>query len=1432
MEPTGLITLIAAAKGAATGASLGLASGVLRAWQQVSADRVAQQKAAAVATEDPDALLPPLPMVCLDLPLPPPTESPQRTEASQLSRSERIAGLLRPWRIPSKGKPSRSASPFRGLRLSGGGRTRSRSPAQAQGGRRQRGRSAEELQRRPSGRQLADGQVTSRANCACFSWCGSRSSASSSQSSASSAARRCLPGNAQQQPERPDIKVDKLCAEILGDMEKRLDTKDFVRILRRLVAESRWLQNNPMRRMVPDERRAADVVLDELACFRDYGDYRGRGPLKIEEFDYAPGRTNLKITYTGERDGGIVFAGSHFDVIPSVASAGARERSSSTFCGGGLGAFVRGFRQQAPASQDAIGDAHGPRHGNSDPATLKVCGDRLYGRGTSACYGHIALLTQLMTRLAIERPKLSGSIVVIIFAAREGGEEGLGADAMLANGALEDVKGWPFFWLDVSDSLKPCCGSLGSVSWELKAKGLQSHSGEPHKGINSIELATEAIEYVQQRFYAKFPAKAEEPLYGFATGSTMKPTRIQAAPWRSNPSLICDEASVHGDIRVTPFYDIHEVMEDVECFVRTFNRDVLTGRGRGAWSRYAVQQADADPEVAGNEGDGAGLTRGHVKIIFGDRPSFSSSTEAGQELREHVVQRRQRRFELARDLEGIAINRRSTGRKLLADALCKVRYMGHESIPDFSVTASIPHVRRYQRAGFDVQICGFGVPAFRRPTNEDEYCMLSDMMDGFEVVLRLICLNERTLRPSAERSMQEVQSDEAAVLPTVPNERGCSTNGEADEAVPEDTPTICTLQAEPPPAGKALEIQLESMVEPVTDSKDAASVPCQPTPEQSPLVWADSVDQGPATPSFFQHVSEARGSSKAQTPEGATERPSGSDGPRLETPAELMAIPVLSVPEEDDTLPQTRLLKNQERRRKRQGHRHWRQGSEASSSPSQSGPATSVEVPRAAASDTPRAAAPRYGSRSPRASCIAEPPASSGQPVTKSPSAPTTSTSPKPDRRSHGRNDDSPGGSSGKSFPTPESAPTPEAAVSELAKEALARLAPLQGRLRSNSDGPSSAGRHRLQNPSPLSFNGGLHVGTAVESLVSPVQSQLRSPPLDCKDLQSKDTESMAALSLPEHFAEDGQDDDSSTEDRPPSAERPDATEASGFPDRCRAETEVPKPGQAPLRRHSDTQQGRLCRFIDSQLGLAKAKQEVSKSQPMPGSFGPLMLRHGHRPRHRSASVSASRRTSKEEAFEQAAAVPECDTLGPGPGVEPIVEPRDEDAAAPSHGTLEQVASENFEVSAEQQQQQLQMVTLEEPEDDFNADVQTGQADADFPVPQPQAPPEDTVRAPAKPVNAGLNALLALARTVPATPTRSSSTTAGSVATPDCPSPGQQESKTAARGRLASGRLDVPVSTSLHGTPNGRASRGEHIRRTPNGRLPPPVKGRALRKGT
>ena len=55
----------------------------------------------------------------------------------------------------------------------------------------------------------------------------------------------------------------------------------------------------------------------------------------------------------------------------------------------------------------------------ADPFQLTVDGDKLFGRGTTDCLGHVALMTMFFEQLAIQRPTTQRSIVCVLIASEE-----------------------------------------------------------------------------------------------------------------------------------------------------------------------------------------------------------------------------------------------------------------------------------------------------------------------------------------------------------------------------------------------------------------------------------------------------------------------------------------------------------------------------------------------------------------------------------------------------------------------------------------------------------------------------------------------------------------------------------------------------------------------------------------------------------------------------------------------------------------------------------------------------------------------------------------------------------------------------------------------------------------------------------------------------
>ncbi|XP_059442642.1 acetylornithine deacetylase [Corylus avellana] len=425
--------------------------------------------------------------------------------------------------------------------------------------------------------------------------------------------------------------------QTLGDLNK----DSFVSLLSKLIGEAKYVQNNPPE-LIPEEDRVVKHVLDALL---PHSTTTGGGPLVVDHVTYHPGRGNLIVEYPGTVPGKILsFVGCHMDVVTA-----------------------------------------NPNDWEFDPFSLSIDGDKLRGRGTTDCLGHVALVTELMKRLGEKKPKLKSTVVAVFIANEENSAiSGVGVDALVKDGLLNKLKEGPLFWIDTADK-QPCIGTGGMIPWKLKVTGKLFHSGLAHKAINPLELAMEALKEMQSRFYRDFPPHPKEQVYGFATPSTMKPTQWSYPGGGINQ--IPAECTISGDVRLTPFYDVKDVIKKLQEYVDDINDNIEKLDSRGPVSKYVLPDENL---------------RGSLTISFDEAMS------------------------------GVACDLNSRG----FDVLCKAteEVVGH--VKPYSITGSLPLIRELQDEGFDVQTAGYGLMATYHAKNE--YCLLFDMCQGYQVFVSVI----------------------------------------------------------------------------------------------------------------------------------------------------------------------------------------------------------------------------------------------------------------------------------------------------------------------------------------------------------------------------------------------------------------------------------------------------------------------------------------------------------------------------------------------------------------------------------------------------------------------------------------------------------------------------------------------------------------------
>lgn len=341
--------------------------------------------------------------------------------------------------------------------------------------------------------------------------------------------------------------------------------------------------------------------------------------------------------------------------------------------------FVGAHFDVVPADREAEG-------WNTNPFELVIDeGGTMYGRGVTDCLGHVALVTDLLVQLAETGARPRRTLrVVFISNEEEAPIAEIGLDWVVGQGYIDDLKRGPVYWLDSAD-FGPTVGTGGVWRWQLTATGVPGHSGMMHNCVNALELGMAATLELVRWFREEYPPHPDEQRYGFLSSSTLKPTVVRAA--NDKITKVPGKVSFEGDIRLTPFYELPDAIDGARAFIAELDRKIESG-----------ELPDTFPRARTASGD-----RGRLALEGKGRTN-----------------------------EGIACKLDSPGLSALRDS---IRHVCGET-NEYALTGSLPLVRSLQRAGFDVQICGFGVSsAFHAP---NEHGRLDDFRRGFQVLRELL----------------------------------------------------------------------------------------------------------------------------------------------------------------------------------------------------------------------------------------------------------------------------------------------------------------------------------------------------------------------------------------------------------------------------------------------------------------------------------------------------------------------------------------------------------------------------------------------------------------------------------------------------------------------------------------------------------------------
>ncbi len=195
---------------------------------------------------------------------------------------------------------------------------------------------------------------------------------------------------------------------------------------------------------------------------------------------------------------------------------------------------------------------------DSDPFTLRVDGDRLYGRGTED--NHHGIVTSLMAVKAFLDLKITPdrTLCLALVSDEETGSH---------HGLAHLLKEQPQLFGGQDLIIVPDAGSEDgtlievaekSILWlKLTLKGQQCHASRPHKGRNTLRACAHVIVALEALSQA-FPHK--DPLFR-PPESTFEPTQKEANV--PNINTIPGRDVFYLDCRVLPDYDLAQVKERV-----------------------------------------------------------------------------------------------------------------------------------------------------------------------------------------------------------------------------------------------------------------------------------------------------------------------------------------------------------------------------------------------------------------------------------------------------------------------------------------------------------------------------------------------------------------------------------------------------------------------------------------------------------------------------------------------------------------------------------------------------------------------------------------------------------------------------------------------------------------------------------------------------
>ncbi len=238
-------------------------------------------------------------------------------------------------------------------------------------------------------------------------------------------------------------------------------------------------------------------------------------PVEVEEF--SKGRANVTATLKGRKSGKALIINGHLDTVPFGSLSG----------------------------------------WDYPPDFSTICGDKLYGRGSSDMKSGLCAMLYAFKQLAAEGFIPQNDIIFM----GTGDEEtsGLGAQAVVKSGLLDRV-GRIVIGEPTGNSIS--VASKGTLWLEFTIHGKTSHGAYPWEGINAAEIAL--------RLFLKLKPLVCEGIHPYLSKPTCTLTRIQGGV---KANMIPDTCSMTLDIRTVPLLAHEQLLAAVDRLLESIEQE-------------------------------------------------------------------------------------------------------------------------------------------------------------------------------------------------------------------------------------------------------------------------------------------------------------------------------------------------------------------------------------------------------------------------------------------------------------------------------------------------------------------------------------------------------------------------------------------------------------------------------------------------------------------------------------------------------------------------------------------------------------------------------------------------------------------------------------------------------------------------------------------